>query len=202
MSKTFNFTGRAVGSINVIIDNELIQVDKNGNIRGRDEIARVFQRANRRIQNIEKSGLYSPAVASLGDMGDRFTKFSLSGLSGYEIAMQYAKAVGFLQQPTSTATGARQYNEQVRERYNLTKEEYTALSDDYMGKITSLTGSDFVEVYLKRYKDFSGDFQQAVKSSSEQIESDARKIVNAIDDVITGNRRNLDGFHSGLDLDF
>ena len=35
----------------------------------RKEMRRVFQMANRRIQNIEKSGVFSPAVASAGDVG-------------------------------------------------------------------------------------------------------------------------------------
>ena len=44
----------------------------------RKEIARVFQTANRRIQNIEKAGLFSPAVSSLnkGDITG-YTKFSM-----------------------------------------------------------------------------------------------------------------------------
>lgn len=46
----------------------------------RKEIARVFQMANRRIQNIESKGLLSPAVQALnkGDIKG-FTKFSMRG---------------------------------------------------------------------------------------------------------------------------
>ena len=46
----------------------------------RKEIARVFQMANCRIQNIEKSGQFSPAVQALnkGDITG-FTKFSMQG---------------------------------------------------------------------------------------------------------------------------
>lgn len=46
----------------------------------RKEIARVFQMANRRIQNIEQSGQLSPAVQALnkGDVKG-FTKFSMKG---------------------------------------------------------------------------------------------------------------------------
>ena len=44
----------------------------------RKEIARVFQQASRRIQNVENSGIVSPAVVALnkGDING-FTKFSM-----------------------------------------------------------------------------------------------------------------------------
>ena len=56
----------------------------------RKEIARVFQMANRRIQNIEKSGQFSPAVQALnkGDITG-FTKFSMQGDFVLEPANQY-----------------------------------------------------------------------------------------------------------------
>ena len=72
----------------------------------RKEVRRVFQQANRRIQNIESKGILSPAVTALnkGDIKG-FSKFSVSGKSWDEIKTEYAKAVSFLRQPTSTATG-------------------------------------------------------------------------------------------------
>lgn len=61
----------------------------------RSEIAKVFQRANRRIQNIEKAGLISPAVAALqkGDV-ESYTKFSMRG-DWNTLKMEYTKAISF-----------------------------------------------------------------------------------------------------------
>ena len=65
----------------------------------RKEVRRVFQQANRRIQNIENKGLLSPAVTALnkGDIKG-FSKFSVSGQSWDEIKTEYAKAISFLRQ--------------------------------------------------------------------------------------------------------
>ena len=62
----------------------------------RAEIRRVFQMANRRIQNIESKELVSPAVMALnkGDI-QGFTKFSMKG-SWEELKAEYGKAVSFL----------------------------------------------------------------------------------------------------------
>lgn len=61
----------------------------------RHEVARVFQMANRRIQNIENAGVFSPAVASL-NKGDikRYSKFSMQG-SWTELKIEYGKAISF-----------------------------------------------------------------------------------------------------------
>ena len=51
-----------------------------GNAEMRKEMRRVFQVANRRIQNIEQGGYYSPALASLGKSGVKgYSKFSVKG---------------------------------------------------------------------------------------------------------------------------
>lgn len=61
----------------------------------RKEIARVFQMANRRIQNIEQSGQLSPAVQALnkGDIKG-FTKFSMRG-DWNTLKIEYGKAISF-----------------------------------------------------------------------------------------------------------
>lgn len=145
----------------------------------RDEIARIFQKANRRIQNIEEADLFSPAVEALGDMGDRYTKFSMSG-SWTDLKMRYGQAIAFLSEPTSTATGARQYNEHIRAAYDLTEDEYKLMMDNFRGKILSVRDTDFVERYLMRYKDFTGELETAAADVSSQIETDAVQLENAL----------------------
>lgn len=145
----------------------------------KDEMARIFQKANRRIQNIEEAELFSPAVEALGDMGDKYTKFSMAG-SWTDLKMRYGKAIAFLSEPTSTATGARQYNEHIRLAYELTEDEYKLMMDKFRGKILSIRDTDFVERYLMRYKDFTGELETAAADVSSQIEADAVQLEDAL----------------------
>ncbi|UWG07887.1 MAG: hypothetical protein [Bacteriophage sp.] len=147
----------------------------------RKEIARVFQMANRRIQNIEASGQLSPAVQALnkGDIKG-FTKFSMKG-DWNTLKIEYGKAISFLRQPTSTAQGARQYGQHLQRTYRLTPDEYSLMARNLQGKLNSVSDSDFVERYLMRYKDFTGEMEQSASDISTQIESEAQSISRAID---------------------
>lgn len=147
----------------------------------RKEIARVFQMANRRIQNIEASGQLSPAVQALnkGDVKG-FTKFSMRG-DWNTLKIEYGKAISFLRQPTSTAQGARQYGQHLQRMYDLTPDEYSLMARNLQGKLSSVSDSDFVERYLMRYKDFTGEMEQSASDISTQIESEAQSISRAID---------------------
>lgn len=158
----------------------------------RKEVRRVFQQANRRIQNIENKGLLSPAVTALNkDDIKGFSKFSVSGQSWDEIKTEYAKAVSFLRQPTSTAQGTRTYNEHLKTAYGITDKEFKLMADKLNEKLTSLRDSDFVEKYLMRYKDFTGDLEQSVRDASEQIESEAVSLQKAIDSNIESEANKL-----------
>ena len=147
----------------------------------RKEIAKVFQMANRRIQNIEQSGQLSPAVQALnkGDVKG-FTKFSMKG-DWNTLKIEYGKAISFLRQPTSTAQGARQYGQHLQRMYDLTPDEYNLMARNLQGKLNSVSDSDFVERYLMRYKDFTGEMEQSASDISTQIESEAQSISRAID---------------------
>lgn len=147
----------------------------------RKEIARVFQMANRRIQNIEQSGQLSPAVQALnkGDVKG-FTKFSMKG-DWNTLKIEYGKAISFLRQPTSTGQGARQYGQHLQRMYDLTPDEYNLMARNLQGKLNSVSDSDFVERYLMRYKDFTGEMEQSASDISTQIESEAQSISRAID---------------------
>lgn len=147
----------------------------------RKEIARVFQMANRRIQNIEQSGQLSPAVQALnkGDIKG-FAKFSMKG-DWSTLKIEYGKAISFLHQPTSTAQGARQYGQHLQRVYDLTPDEYNLMARNLQGKLNSISDSEFVERYLMRYKDFTGEMEQSANDISTQIESEAQSISRAID---------------------
>lgn len=149
------------------------------------EIARVFQQANRRIQNIENSGIVSPAVVALnkGDIKG-FAKFSMKH-DWNDLKIEYSKAVSFLQQPTSTASGAKEYARHLKKTYNLTDDEFSIMQNNLMGKIASVSDQKFLEQYLMQYKDFTGELEQESKDVSDQIESDAKKIADSV-------QRNID----------
>lgn len=148
----------------------------------RKEIRRVFHQANRRIENVESKGLLSPAVKALnkGDIKG-FSKFSVSGLSWNELKREYGKAISFLRQPTSTASGTRQYNEHIKSAYGLTDKEFNLMADRINNKLKSISDSNFIEKYLMRYKDFTGDLESEASDVSSQIETDAVSLENALD---------------------
>lgn len=150
----------------------------------RKEVARVFQMANRRIQNVEKAGLMSPAVAALGKGNiNSFTKFSMKQ-DWNSLKVEYTKAISFLKQPTSTAMGVRQYNNHLMQAYDLTADEFKLMSQSLNNKLASVSDSEFVERYLMRYKDFTGELEQASRDISSQIESEAISIQKAIENNI------------------
>ena len=147
----------------------------------RKEISRVFQMANRRIQNIELAELVSPAVMALnkGDING-YTKFSMQG-SWEELKIEYGKAVSFLRQPTSTATGTREYNRHLMATYDLSKDEFDLMAQKLQEKFLSVKDDNFVEQYLMRYKDFTGELETEAADVSSQIESDAQIIADELE---------------------
>lgn len=173
--KTFGFTSK------VQIKQEVISALQSSP-QLRAEIRRVFQMANRRIENIEKAELVSPAVTALnkGDVKG-FTKFSMR-MSWEDLKIEYGRAVSFLQQPTSTVTGTREYRDFLKSKYDLTEDEYSLMEGDLIGKIASVSDERFLEQYLMQYKDFTGELEQESKDVSDQIESDAIKIADSLQD--------------------
>lgn len=176
-AQTFRATGRAT------IKKEILNaVESSKDFRR--EISRVFQQANRRIQNVENSGVVSPAVTALnkGDIKG-FTKFSMRN-DWETLKLEYAKAVSFLQQPTSTATGTREYANHLKKTYNLSDTEFSIMQNKLMGKIASVSDERFLEQYLMQYKDFTGELETESKDISDQIESDAISFNNALENAI------------------
>lgn len=58
------------------------------------------------------------------------------------------------------------------------------MARNLQGKLNSVSDNDFVERYLMRYKDFTGEMEQSARDISTQIESEAESISRAIDDEI------------------
>lgn len=170
-------------SSNVYVKKDIITAIESSPVL-RKEIARIFQQANRRIQNVENSGIVSPAVVALnkGDVKG-FAKFSMKH-DWNDLKIEYAKAVSFLQQPTSTASGTREYANHLKKTYNLTDKEFAIMQNNLLGKIASVSDQKFLEQYLMQYKDFTGELEQESRDVSDQIESDAVKIADSLQNNI------------------
>ena len=203
-----NFSTGVMNSIKQRVKREILQSAETSP-ELRKEVARVFQMANRRIQNIESKGMLSPAVAALnkGDITG-YTKFSMAN-DWETLKIEYAKAISFLRQPTSSASGTSQYNRHLQNVFDLTPDEFDLMSKSLNNRLTSLSDSDFVERYLMRYKDFTGELEQAATDISSQIESEAESIQRALEQEVDesaenasieiendeiGMRRIIDGF--------
>ena len=144
----------------------------------RKEIAKVFQTANRRIQNIEKAGYLSPAVEALNLEKGGYSKFNFTGKSWADLKIEYAKAVSFLQKPTSTAMGAKQYENHIKDAYELSQVEFDAIKHKLQNKFLSPAEQAFDSSPAKRYKDFSGEFETYKNSLADQIEGEGKALEN------------------------
>lgn len=152
------------------------------------EIRQVFQKANRRIQNVERAGVLSPAVAQLDlDNTSGFSKFKM-GSDWESTKRNYAKAIAFLNQPTSTATGARQFQKQLQESVGLTGEKaelFEPLQEKLTKKYASLSGS--LLNALPYYSMMQDIYETATYTTFNMVESeaqaDAQRLQNAIDSV-------------------
>ena len=183
VSVKIEFRPSVYKSLKQKVKKEVLQAEKSDKTI-REEIRKTFQRANRRIQNIESKGLISPAVQALHkDNIKGFTKFSMKQ-DFDSLKVEYAKAVEFLRQPTSTATGTRDYNKHLMQAYDLTEDEFNLMAQKLNDKLTSVDDNDFVEQYLMRYKDFTGELEQTASDISTQIESEAQSLAKAVDDTL------------------
>ena len=155
-----------------------------GNAEFRKEIRRVFQVANRRIQNIEQGGYYSPALASLGKSGVKgYSKFSVKGFGNTgsdwnTLLKEYTKAINFLNSPTSTATGAKEFELQVKQKFNVPDDIWNDVKADVIGGTTSM--SDEMLQKLPYSQLVEGAYDSAYRSVSSQIEKGALELAKGI----------------------
>ena len=155
-----------------------------GNAEMRKEMRRVFQVANRRIQNIEQGGYYSPALASLGKSGVKgYSKFSVKGFGNtgsdwQTLLKEYTKAINFLNSPTSTATGAKEFELQVKQKFNVPDDLWDYVKADVIGGTTSM--SDEMLQKLPYSQLVEGAYDSAYRSVSSQIEKGALDLAKGI----------------------
>lgn len=198
------FSKSVLSKLGIELDKKIMNEVK-GNPQLKREINKVLQKANRRIQNVTNAGLASPAVkAVIAERGKRYyTYFSINALNPKSetdwemIKYEYGRAVAFLNNPTSTATGARQY-------INYQRKELNNIPFESANKIVDLATSPTIDEYgnvnifsygalLDRYKtdvmrEYDGmkisaeEFAMELeKNLQEQVHGIASTLTNALD---------------------
>jgi len=168
------------------------------------EIRRVCQQANRRAQNVEKAGLMSPAIASLEKTG--YSKFNITGMSWEQAKVEYGRAVAFLNQPTSSATGAREFEKQMRAGLGLNVDDtqwelmkhdiardFNSHIDGILSRIpyTELMQEIYQRAEIQARNRMESDSISASENLQRQINNAADSIANQVDNSIDW----LSGFH-------
>lgn len=193
-------------SVTSSLDNTELQLLLNfqeGSNELKKQMNKVFQRANRRIQNIQKAGLASPAVkAVIAERGKKdFTYFSGRGLNPTNttdwdlLRYEYGRALAFLNNPTSSATGARQYIKYQANRLNIPFESANKIVDI----ATDPTIDEYGNVNIFSYGEILDDFKADVEQIGDEIGSNAIDYAKNLEDYLLNSwntKRNADG--SGL----
>lgn len=164
----------------------------------RKEVRRVFQMANRRIQNLEKAGLVSWAVKQADKLGIKgYSKFSVKGQDWQTIKNEYTRAISFLQNPNSTAEGARQLEKTVRE---VVVSHNRKFQDDALWnahKNLLVERADTVANQIINNSPYQEQIQEGIwhviKSVSDDIEAEGKVLANDLQAGIEKAADNLAG---------
>ena len=163
----------------------------------RREIARVFQMANRRIQNLQAhdGDVISPALASLGERAniEGYSKFRI-GQFGHSsdqwelLKDEYSRAVAFLQQPTSTVTGARELESHIKDvviSNSKVKEPdivWEAIKENIINGFNDVSPAMLAAM---PYRDMMQSiYDKATSDASQQMEQDAKEVADALQRTI------------------
>ena len=184
---------------------DLVGVNKGtGDIK--KQMLKTFQKANRRIQNVRKAGLSSPAVQQLiSERGERgYTYFSGAKLDPRnptdweQLKYEYGRAISFLNNPTSSATGARQYINYYKNELGISFEG----ANKIVGLATQPEISENGEINIFNYsnilENIKSDVMQEQKSNLDNVDSYGNeleaKIIHALETEINTMSHNGDTF--------
>lgn len=202
----FNMSNIFSKSVTTNLDDtemKLLLYFQEGTNELKKKMNKVFQRANRRIQNVQKAGLASPAVkAVIAERGTKdYTYFSGRGLNPTNttdwdlLRYEYGRALAFLNNPTSSATGARQYIRYQAERLNIPFESANKIVDI----ATNPTIDEYGNVNIFSYGDILDDFKADVEKIGDEIGTNAVDYAQNLEDYLVNmwnTKRSADG--SGL----
>lgn len=132
--------------------------------RARD-VRHLFERANERVRQLMTSGLDSEALRKLDESGRESYYFSTEGKNKEELLAEIQTVRDFMQNPTSTLTGAEQYTKEMlgNEWKELHGGSYEELFEEQAKRAKELGGFDtFNDRIIKlNGKFYSVDNEQA-----------------------------------------
>lgn len=183
----------------------LVGVNKGtGDIK--KQMLKTFQKANRRIQNVKKAGLSSPAVQQLiSERGERgYTYFSGAKLDPMDptdweqLKYEYGRAISFLNNPTSSATGARQYINYYKNELGISFEG----ANKIIGLATEPEISENGEINIFNYsnilENIKSDVMREQETGLDNVDSYGneleQKIIHALETEINNWSGNGDTF--------
>lgn len=165
-------------------------------------VNKVLQQANRRIQNIENAGLASPAVKAVySERGKKnYTYFSTSGLNPLNpndwevIKYEYGRAMSFLNNPTSTATGARQYIKyQASQLNNIPFESANKIVDiateptiDNYGNVNIFSYGEILDTFKNDVMTTENEMERNGERYAENLEQQLQNVINTISTSLNG----------------
>ena len=179
---------------------------KSGTPDIKKQMMKTFQKANRRIQNVRKAGLSSPAVQQLiSERGERgYTYFSGAKLDPRnpteweQLKYEYGRAISFLNNPTSSATGARQYINYYKNELGISFEG----ANKIIGLATQPEISENGELNIFQYssilENIKSDVMQEQKNNLDSVDSYGNeleeKIIHALETEVNNMTHNGDTF--------
>lgn len=164
------------------------------------EVQKVLQRANRRAQNIENAGLPSPALKTLyaerGSKARGYSKFSITGLNINDetewimIKQEYGRAMAFLNNPTSTALGTREYIRNVASEYTNNHFESAVKLVDVAtnpqisenGRINAFNYGSVLEVFKSDVMKAGNEMDLDAENFAEELEKKLEDALNRADE--------------------
>lgn len=165
-------------------------------------VNKVLQQANRRIQNIENAGLASPAVKAVySERGKKkYTYFSTSGLNPLNpndwevIKYEYGRAMSFLNNPTSTATGARQYIKyQASQLNNIPFESANKIVDiateptiDNYGNVNIFSYGEILDTFKNDVMTTENEMERNGERYAENLEQQLQNVISTISTSLNG----------------
>ena len=169
---------------------------KSGTPDLKKQMMKTFQKANRRVQNVKNAGLSSPAVQQLiSERGDRgYTFFSGANLNPRnpidweQLKYEYGRAIAFLNNPTSSARGARQYINYYKNELGISFEG----ANKIIGLATQPEISENGEINIFNYssilENIKSDVMQEQQSNLDSVDSYGNeleeKIIHALENEV------------------
>lgn len=159
-------------------------------------ITKEAQKANRRIQNVLNAGYASPAVkAVLAERGERgYTYFSTAGLNPKNrgdwerLKYEFGRIEAFLNNPTSSATGAKQYINYQAKSLGIPFDNANRLVD--MATSPQIDNNGNINIF--NYSSILDSFRNDVMASGDIMEMESEEYADYLEEQLRNGMKVLD----------